>query len=308
MEIKAIETEYKGYKFRSRLEARWAIFFDTAGIPWEYEKEGYELSTGERYLPDFYLPKNDIFVEVKGVKPNKKYLSMLETFSKEIKKSVLLVIGVISEGECLLYCQDFELYAEGEYEYLWLSLEIRIMPFMTKKLWFSVEEGTADTLAYLNGYIIPVCQYGDLLSDQLIFHIDWFADEFTSKSIKSMKQARFEHKKTPLFKGIEPKIPELKQPIKSKPKPIKVTDEKPETIKEEFEMLWSLYPRRNGKKEAQQAYFEAREKGVSFEIVRDGLEGYINHLQESKGKKEYTKYGSTWFKDSGWMEHTKENN
>lgn len=24
-----IETEYKGYRFRSRLEARWAVFFDT---------------------------------------------------------------------------------------------------------------------------------------------------------------------------------------------------------------------------------------------------------------------------------------
>jgi hypothetical protein len=27
-EIKAIETSYKGYRFRSRLEARWAVFFD----------------------------------------------------------------------------------------------------------------------------------------------------------------------------------------------------------------------------------------------------------------------------------------
>lgn len=28
MTIKAIDTIYKGYKFRSRLEARWAVFFD----------------------------------------------------------------------------------------------------------------------------------------------------------------------------------------------------------------------------------------------------------------------------------------
>ena len=27
-DIKAIETYYKGYRFRSRLEARWAVFFD----------------------------------------------------------------------------------------------------------------------------------------------------------------------------------------------------------------------------------------------------------------------------------------
>ena len=40
-EIKAIETYYKGYRFRSRLEARWAVFFDAAGIKYEYEPEGF---------------------------------------------------------------------------------------------------------------------------------------------------------------------------------------------------------------------------------------------------------------------------
>ena len=195
MEIKAIETEYKGYKFRSRLEARWAIFFDTARIEWKYEPEGYELSTGEKYLPDFYLPEQDIFVEVKGKKPDEKYLKMLETFSKEIKKSVLIVVGIMDK--CLLFCQDFELYRKSEYEYLWLLVEIRIMPFMIKKLWFSVEDGTADTLAYLNGNHVSICQYGEMLSDSLIFHIDWYADEFTQNSTKAMKQARFEHGQTP---------------------------------------------------------------------------------------------------------------
>ena len=41
--IKAIETRYGGHLFRSRLEARWAMFFDLAGIPWQYELEAYEL-------------------------------------------------------------------------------------------------------------------------------------------------------------------------------------------------------------------------------------------------------------------------
>lgn len=54
MRIKPIETQYKGYRFRSRLEARWAVFFDTCGLVWEYEKEGFELPSG-RYLPDFWL-------------------------------------------------------------------------------------------------------------------------------------------------------------------------------------------------------------------------------------------------------------
>lgn len=55
MTIKAIETEYKGYRFRSRLEARWAVFFDALGYRWEYEPEGYDLGSAGWYLPDFRL-------------------------------------------------------------------------------------------------------------------------------------------------------------------------------------------------------------------------------------------------------------
>ena len=61
-----IETEYNGYRFRSRLEARWAVFFDAVSINYEYEPEGYNLPNGTRYLPDFYLPDFNIFVEVKA--------------------------------------------------------------------------------------------------------------------------------------------------------------------------------------------------------------------------------------------------
>lgn len=50
--MKAIETTYKGYRFRSRLEARWAVFFDALGLQWEYEPEGFVTSAGW-YLPDF---------------------------------------------------------------------------------------------------------------------------------------------------------------------------------------------------------------------------------------------------------------
>ena len=56
MKIRPIETRYKGYRFRSRLEARWAVFFDASGIAWEYEKEGYDLGELSWYLPDFWLP------------------------------------------------------------------------------------------------------------------------------------------------------------------------------------------------------------------------------------------------------------
>lgn len=63
--LKPIATQFKGYKFRSRLEARWAVFFNALGLRWEYEPQGFELRDGTRYLPDFYLPDQDTYVEIK---------------------------------------------------------------------------------------------------------------------------------------------------------------------------------------------------------------------------------------------------
>lgn len=65
--IKAIPTLWRGRHYRSRLEARWAVFFDTMGLELVYEPEGFELSDGTRYLPDFYLPQVKWFAEVKPV-------------------------------------------------------------------------------------------------------------------------------------------------------------------------------------------------------------------------------------------------
>ena len=55
MALKAIDTRYAGHLFRSRLEARWAVFFDHLGIRWEYESEGFVLPDGTHYLPDFLI-------------------------------------------------------------------------------------------------------------------------------------------------------------------------------------------------------------------------------------------------------------
>lgn len=85
MTIKPIETEYNGHKFRSRLEARWAVFFDKASIKYTYEAKGYEDENGNRYLPDFYLPDFDTHVEVKGDRP--------EAWDELIKASKMIKWG-----------------------------------------------------------------------------------------------------------------------------------------------------------------------------------------------------------------------
>lgn len=74
--MKPIETHWNGYRFRSRLEARWAVIFTELGWLWEYEPQGIECSrrltapgddaSPHRYLPDFYLPDLKLWVEVKG--------------------------------------------------------------------------------------------------------------------------------------------------------------------------------------------------------------------------------------------------
>jgi hypothetical protein len=101
MSIKAIETRYKGYRFRSRLEARWAVFFDAAGIKWQYETEGFETPFG-RYLPDFYLPdiRGGLWVEVKP--PHGKHqaeeLGKICSVVEHTEKPAIFVRGIPDVG------------------------------------------------------------------------------------------------------------------------------------------------------------------------------------------------------------------
>lgn len=64
--IQAIPTVYAGVQFRSRLEAEWALNLDRWEIAWSYEPEGFELPSGVRYLPDFWLPEINTWLEIKG--------------------------------------------------------------------------------------------------------------------------------------------------------------------------------------------------------------------------------------------------
>lgn len=64
--VKPIETWAYGHRFRSRLEARYAVFLTELGVAWQYEPEGFDLNAGY-YLPDFYLPfvNGGTWIEVK---------------------------------------------------------------------------------------------------------------------------------------------------------------------------------------------------------------------------------------------------
>lgn len=60
--MSGIETVYRGYRFRSRAEARWAAFFDL--LKWRWQYEPLDLCG---YIPDFVVEfREPILFEVKG--------------------------------------------------------------------------------------------------------------------------------------------------------------------------------------------------------------------------------------------------
>lgn len=68
----------------------------------------------------------------------------------------------------------------------------------------------------------------------------------------------------------------------------------------EFEQLWSIYPRKEGKKKAQSAYLRARKKGTTYEAVRQGIDNYNRHIKVKNTDKKYIKQGATWFNGECW--------
>jgi hypothetical protein len=104
--LKAIETTYRGYRFRSRLEARWAVCFDALAIKWEYEKEGFETDAGY-YLPDFWLPAYGIWIEIKGKLPSDEELRKVQLLANE-DASAILIAG--TPGDETVYLWDGKQY------------------------------------------------------------------------------------------------------------------------------------------------------------------------------------------------------
>ncbi len=76
----SVRTEYGGITFRSRLEARWAVFFDALGIRYFYEPHISSL----RCFPDFWLPSLQAYIEIK---PNsQKKDARAETKARDLAK------------------------------------------------------------------------------------------------------------------------------------------------------------------------------------------------------------------------------
>lgn len=97
--IKAIPTTYKGIEFRSRLEAKWAAFFDLCGWRWEYEPCDFD-----GWIPDFQLlfGRQNPFIEVKPVSNPGEWPAIISAEVRSIPESGLIAVGIatLRAGEC----------------------------------------------------------------------------------------------------------------------------------------------------------------------------------------------------------------
>lgn len=111
--MEAKKTLYNDYLFRSKLEAKWAVFFDMCFIPFIYEPESFLCEDGSQYTPDFFLPevelrtghyfdviKNEfvkikpgVFIEIKplGFAPNDEFIKRLS--SAIYPNPLILLVG-----------------------------------------------------------------------------------------------------------------------------------------------------------------------------------------------------------------------
>jgi hypothetical protein len=185
--MKAIETVYNGYRFRSRLEARWAVFFDTLGIPYEYEFEGYQLDDGAMYLPDFLLPDQDVFVEIKGTKPDESESNKAMQLSE--LRPTILQRGLPGEYYGMTYLFDSTDSSGGDgWWAVWLCWA------GIRKQWLFVADDRRSDRGFLTtGTYEPVT---------IINHADDMSVPFQEfkegqAALLAAKQARFEHGEVP---------------------------------------------------------------------------------------------------------------
>jgi len=202
--IKAIQTEYRGYLFRSRLEARWAVFFDACGVEWEYEPEGYDLGNGVYYLPDFLLHNvqiggfgsgsefsdiRSLYAEVKGQMTQADSQKIMSFYKKGltgawpgISDTPVLVLGNVPTGTALA---EVKAYVKSESR--------RASPWEARAFHFGTVDGmdcTAFPCVNREGNL-------ELFGEPEEYNRCFINRAATERAYRLARQARFEHGETP---------------------------------------------------------------------------------------------------------------
>lgn len=84
----AIATTYRDFEFRSRLEAKWAAFFDLCGWKWSYEP----IDLGG-WIPDFALGERPTLVEIKPFFRIDQYTEAMEKIERSGCQEPVILLG-----------------------------------------------------------------------------------------------------------------------------------------------------------------------------------------------------------------------
>ena len=198
----SIETKYNGYRFRSRLEARWAVFFDVMGIYYIYEPEGFERKIGIdpgletiRYLPDFYLPDYRLYAEVKAarmrseIKDDDEYrMSWLIDFNGPLADG-LIMLGYIPDAiGAETMCYAVQRWSGKSLE--WGYIEFSDYPDMSR--FEGYDHHTAPCTFDAND---------DLILTGSVICAPTMTGTLVEKALMAARSARFEHGEKPIFLG-----------------------------------------------------------------------------------------------------------
>ena len=104
--IRAIPIEYNGIRYRSLLEAKWALFFDILGVEFLYECDKYKLGDIS-YIPDFYIPHLGIFIEIKGTTPKRIECEKAYRLAHLEKKDVFIIHSNFPRGSTRKHIRYF---------------------------------------------------------------------------------------------------------------------------------------------------------------------------------------------------------
>ena len=180
--MKPIETKYKGYKFRSRLEARWAVFFDSLGLDWEYEKEGFDLGNGLYYLPDFYLPNlagRKVWIEVKPDVPYYKDANKVLAFQEMIFPTEIIFVAIKDPMDGVLIALS---QSDRRYDFA-ISIIGSLDGNQVVLAFFEGPESDSATLVHSGGH--------ERISLERFEEIG--ASDFVKTAREAARSARFEH-------------------------------------------------------------------------------------------------------------------
>jgi hypothetical protein len=185
--IKAIDTPYNNHLFRSRLEARFAVFFDALGVEWTYEEEGFELGKGERYLPDFFLPKYDLYAEIKPKELSYKEHSKCKRLAVLSNCRVIELVGLPSTSmmDVIIPCRQFVCPTYGITD---VYKDIR-----SEKCKCGAKHPIANSIVETKGALILKSAKSSYMP---IFYGEYSNDDYSDKliqdAIRKATQARFE--------------------------------------------------------------------------------------------------------------------